>query len=112
MYRSCVGFQVPASFAGAFSGDLGWEAPGWAMRPEAMPRPRGRRTEMAAFWKTVEGRVRPGMWDILGRGIAGIGRGKGVPKGSMVRCSGMPFVCVRVESVEVLNSQTRWVLTS
>ena len=60
MYRSCVGFHVPASEAAVSEGDLGLEAPGWEIRPLPMPRARGRRMEMGAEVKIEEGRVRPG----------------------------------------------------
>ena len=56
-----MGFQVPASFEAFSSGVLGEAAPGWETRPELMPRPRGRRMEMAGEEKIEEGRVREGM---------------------------------------------------
>jgi hypothetical protein len=66
MYRSCAGFQVPASFEAFSDVDLGVEAPGWEIRPEPIPRPSGRRMEIGALLKIEEGRVSPGMYDMVG----------------------------------------------
>ena len=40
---------------------LGMGLPGCETRPEPRPRPRGRRMEMGALAKTLDGRVREGM---------------------------------------------------
>jgi hypothetical protein len=71
-----------AAFSDVF---FGLAAPGCETRPEAMPRPRGRRMEIGALLKMVEGRVRCGMYDMVGEAC----EGRGVPKGSMMRAGGV-----------------------
>jgi hypothetical protein len=61
IYRSCVGFQVPASEAGGADVDFGVLAPGCETRPEVIPRVTGRRRLTGWEVKMEEGSVRPGM---------------------------------------------------